>query len=610
MIIFLASRETWADFPIMNRLRELDLRACKITYLDVNIFKNVTNLTKLFLSGNNIISITSNAFEHLTNLIHLDLSYNNGTTVITGYRATDIYESFMGGLELPNDVFIYLQQLRVLDLSHTKITGSSAIALNCLGPKLEQLSLCHTGIQILIPQTFTKSNLRVLDISGNPAITSNMEPNIFEGLENKLEILFFKYSNVKSLAFLNYLQTLTILSLKGNTINQLSNDTFENNKHLEILDLSSNHISNWYTRVFVYNPKLQILNVRDNNINIMTNEMINDFLELQFLLIGNNNFICSCLLREFLDRAKANNCKVQCTVEQLGLNDNNGNNSIQLRIAETSSQIYESFFENMVISYHNMNHAHTKFEDFDVQSQVYQYNNTSALRESYIRISTKNHDVVCNRSQQVEYCALNNTNGNEEYEESNELSFQLLDFNDLEYRCYNSSSNQFYLLHEIEVCVESRDWQNEVPVPRSKFVITLICISVVLLFLYLICYYKWWYIRYFFILFKNATILSFLDKEKELLHNDDNTDTPYNYDVFVSYCDENRDWVLQHFLPNIEDETEINVCLHERDFQVGLSILENIIYCMDRSRALLLIVSESFLLSQWCQFEMHLAQYR
>lgn len=44
--------------------------------------------------------------------------------------------------------------------------------------------------------------------------------------------------------------------------------------------------------------------------------------------------------------------------------------------------------------------------------------------------------------------------------------------------------------------------------------------------------------------------------------------------------------------------------------QVGLGILENIIQCMDQSRCLLLVVSENFLLSQWCQFEMHLAQHR
>lgn len=44
--------------------------------------------------------------------------------------------------------------------------------------------------------------------------------------------------------------------------------------------------------------------------------------------------------------------------------------------------------------------------------------------------------------------------------------------------------------------------------------------------------------------------------------------------------------------------------------QVGVSILENIIHSMDKSRTLLLVISEAFLLSQWCQFEMHLAQHR
>jgi hypothetical protein len=82
------------------------------------------------------------------------------------------------------------------------------------------------------------------------------------------------------------------------------------------------------------------------------------------------------------------------------------------------------------------------------------------------------------------------------------------------------------------------------------------------------------------------------------------------YDVFVSYSDYNRPWVLDEFIPNIEKRETINVCLHERDFTVGYGILENIILCMDRSRCLLLLVSEKFLESQWCQFEMNLAQHR
>lgn len=113
-------------------------------------------------------------------------------------------------------------------------------------------------------------------------------------------------------------------------------------------------------------------------------------------------------------------------------------------------------------------------------------------------------------------------------------------------------------------------------------------------------------------------------------------DRIYTYDVFVSYSDENRNWVIEEFLPNIEGpDARFNICLHERDFQViftcsnrysnftipvnnlmkirlqvGVSILENIIMGMDRSRTIVLIISGFFIKSQWCQFEMHLAQHR
>jgi len=44
--------------------------------------------------------------------------------------------------------------------------------------------------------------------------------------------------------------------------------------------------------------------------------------------------------------------------------------------------------------------------------------------------------------------------------------------------------------------------------------------------------------------------------------------------------------------------------------QIGVTILDNIISCMDRSRSLMLLISSKFLLSHWCQFEMYLAQHR
>jgi hypothetical protein len=127
------------------------------------------------------------------------------------------------------------------------------------------------------------------------------------------------------------------------------------------------------------------------------------------------------------------------------------------------------------------------------------------------------------------------------------------------------------------------------------------------------CFTNWDYLKYFCIILRNATILGLMKHDKEQLlrkQSVSSTISTFLYDVFVSYSDHNREWVLNELLPNIEKTEEINVCLHERDFQIGVSILENIIYCMDHSRTILLVLSESFVLSHWCQFEMHLAQHR
>ncbi|XP_063220547.1 toll-like receptor 13 [Bacillus rossius redtenbacheri] len=135
------------------------------------------------------------------------------------------------------------------------------------------------------------------------------------------------------------------------------------------------------------------------------------------------------------------------------------------------------------------------------------------------------------------------------------------------------------------------------------FSITLTILSITLMS---ITYYKWNDIKFFFLIIKNATVLSFFNNEIDSKQKC----RLYNYDVFISYSDPNRDWVLDELLPNLENTSNLKVCLHERDFQVGLSILENIISCMDQSRCIILIISLSFIKSNWCQFELHLAQHR
>ncbi|EAL41903.2 AGAP006974-PA [Anopheles gambiae str. PEST] len=209
---------------------------------------------------------------------------------------------------------------------------------------------------------------------------------------------------------------------------------------------------------------------------------------------------------------------------------------------------------------------------------------------------------------------------------SNKLSLQhvqLFDYEESEYLCMNFTSNQKLDPLELQDCMIPEDELINSDIPEEgedepahakNHTLVYILVSVAVSFLILTgvgLFYYWFHIKYFFKIMKNSAVLSFFNDEKLYLDKSGLLkEADFHYDVFVSYSNADRSWVLDHLLPNMEGVSQINLCLHERDFEVGYGILENIISCMDRSRCLMLIVSESFLLSHWCQFEMHLAQHR
>uniref|UniRef100_A0A8W8NSE1 TIR domain-containing protein n=1 Tax=Magallana gigas TaxID=29159 RepID=A0A8W8NSE1_MAGGI len=81
----------------------------------------------------------------------------------------------------------------------------------------------------------------------------------------------------------------------------------------------------------------------------------------------------------------------------------------------------------------------------------------------------------------------------------------------------------------------------------------------------------------------------------------------YDYDAFVSYADEENDFVIQEMTPELEEVSDLRLCLHERDFTPGISIGENITKAICNSRKVLCVVTENFLCSQWCMYELEMA---
>ena len=84
----------------------------------------------------------------------------------------------------------------------------------------------------------------------------------------------------------------------------------------------------------------------------------------------------------------------------------------------------------------------------------------------------------------------------------------------------------------------------------------------------------------------------------------------YAYDAFIGYSQQDSHWVATQLVPNLEQDGRMRLCIHYRDWLGGRDIIDNILESVESSRKTVLIVSNAFAMSQWCHFELTMAQSR
>ncbi|XP_023421612.2 toll-like receptor 1 isoform X1 [Cavia porcellus] len=80
------------------------------------------------------------------------------------------------------------------------------------------------------------------------------------------------------------------------------------------------------------------------------------------------------------------------------------------------------------------------------------------------------------------------------------------------------------------------------------------------------------------------------------------------FHAFISYSGHDSAWVKNELLPNLEKEN-LQICLHERNFVPGKSIVENIITCIEKSYKSIFVLSPNFIQSEWCHYELYFAHH-
>ncbi|NXO30577.1 TLR21 protein, partial [Cisticola juncidis] len=83
------------------------------------------------------------------------------------------------------------------------------------------------------------------------------------------------------------------------------------------------------------------------------------------------------------------------------------------------------------------------------------------------------------------------------------------------------------------------------------------------------------------------------------------------YDAFVSYSENDSEWVENTMVRELEQACPpFRLCLHKRDFVPGKWIVDNIIDCIEKSHKTLFVLSEHFVQSEWCKYELDFSHFR
>ncbi|OWF49735.1 Toll-like receptor 2 type-1 [Mizuhopecten yessoensis] len=80
----------------------------------------------------------------------------------------------------------------------------------------------------------------------------------------------------------------------------------------------------------------------------------------------------------------------------------------------------------------------------------------------------------------------------------------------------------------------------------------------------------------------------------------------FPFDVFIIYCNEDARWVTRTLVPWLEQE-DVEYCIDDKSFELGLHIWDNIMNAIDNSRKSIFVVSCKYFKREWQTFAMQLA---
>ena len=614
------SIRTLRNVTFNGELYMLDLSKGLISSIDCNTFNHLKGLQWLILRHNLITDLPNGVFQNLTSLKRLDLSYNQlvglDKEVFLGLHNLMILRLNNNRLmKLGLQMFCYLSFLNELDLSDNNIESVSPDAI-CFNMKnLTKVDLSNNKLHHFPLWVFATKSLTNADLSENKLSFSALKGDFNTG---QVQEIFSASTSVIQRFKPAFEKQITI---KRNIFSELNlqNETQTSKKLLSVimsffkLDISENKIlcncKTFSLRQFFQAERAKVVEnfelekVQDyyyetwkcSEPDFLKGQPIVDAPASAFYCEKDLPFCpmhCSCYER-IVDQSVLVNCSNR-GLTTLPECVPNGTDTLYIsnnKLTDISRTTYLKRLKLLDISYNTLTAISSdvipcldNIGTISLHNNEIQYlpRNFNILKR--VRLSLRNNIFICDCHSKwlVKWLIAykdNITDIDRITCDSGKLRSQII---------FKANEKDF-------ICDYSNTTMRTIAICLGVFIVVLILFTIII--------YKFRGEIKVFLYFRFN--LHPFDKP-------DDTDVVNKlYDAFVSYSKADVKWVVNSLRPVLEtEERPYRLCIHERDFEPGGLITDNILYSVKYSRRMIMVLTRDFLKSHWCRLEFRSAHTR
>ncbi|KAK3612023.1 hypothetical protein CHS0354_021698 [Potamilus streckersoni] len=578
---------------------------CGLKTISSEMFKNVPYLTELIIQKCGVEHIEEQTFSPLSHLDLLDLSGNKKlgieraalgflglkNTSIRVLKLNNIYSDFSIGVRIKKK---YIEMLRNTSITEMELSGNGIELVD--GETFEVMPVNITKLNVsrnrflmgdyLLHACLLK-NLTILDGSYqffSPLGTDDVTKGYISSLEDTSRLTMMNEINLtiqipENLKVANFSHSKLVFPI-------LNYGVSKNN--LDYLDASYSMLYKWTGPVLGFD-KLTYLDLSNNLCSELSFTFFHYFPRLVTLLVSNN--LLGIVIARDQDGQIFQNLT---TLQRLDLSNN--------RITYLDKKLFRG-----LVSINILNISHNLLDTFIVNIGHMKNLNVLDLSQNMLQVvrypvrialeniaSVTTEKVYVNISHNQLHCMCSTSNFMIWVRDTKTNVVGMSS-------CILANGTKVVSNYTIDLLRYIDSLEKECMSKIGLIFGTTVSISLAVLIVVVGIVYRYrWKLRYIYYMAMNRS------KGYHPIGNFD-TDNDFVYDAFVSFADEDREFVRDFILMELEHKRGMHLCVSFRDFVPGREIASNIIEAIHNSRKTVMLLTENFLLSKWCVYEFQMA---